>query len=315
MSTPSRPSRDALASRFPWPTPPDASAPPRWTGSGFLLEGHDGVLSVLSYLRDRSGWSDDLTAMHEAEAGADHPIDIASRARAIAEIGRHLGGHDDTIVEVGCSSGYTLHEIRRAFPDALVIGADYVGAPLQALGRAQPDLPLLQIDLTRCPLPDASVNALVALNVLEHIEDDAAAVRHIYRVLKPGGVAYIELPAGPGLFDVHDKVLMHYRRYTLHDAVDLFEAAGFTIEHPTHLGFLVWPAFVAVKLRNKRHLAATEEVQRAIVAKSIRGTKSSPAMRLAMRAETALSKLGSFPVGVRVVLTAVKPGASRSTRR
>ena len=119
-------------------------------------------------------------------------------------------------------------------------------------------------------------------------------------------MAYIEIPAGPRLFDVHDKVLMHHRRYTLGGAVALFERAGFAVERATHLGFLVWPAFVAVKLRNKRHLGASEEEQRAIVARSIRGTKSSPAMGLAMRLETALAKVTRFPVGVRVVLTAVK---------
>jgi ubiquinone/menaquinone biosynthesis C-methylase UbiE len=297
-------SRDALASRFPWPTPPGATAPPRWTGAGFQLDGHDD--GVLSYLREPSGWSDDLTAMHEAEAGADHPIDIASRERAVRELRRHLHGDASTIVDVGCSSGYMLHDLRRAFPEALLIGADYVGGPLQNLARTQPDLPLLQIDLTRCPLPDASVDALVALNVLEHIEDDAEAVRQIYRVLKPRGVAYIELPAGPALYDVHDKALMHCRRYTRRGAVRLFERAGFAVERLTHLGFLVWPAFVAVKLRNKRHLAASEAKQREILEKSIRQTRVSPAMALAMRAETAVAELVRFPVGVRVVLTAVK---------
>jgi SAM-dependent methyltransferase len=296
--------RDDLAARFPWPTPPGAGTSPRWTGAGFRVDGHDD--GVLSYLRERSGWSDDLTALHEAEAGADHPIDLASRARTVSELRRHLRGGTPTIVEVGCSSGYMLHELRAAFPEALVIGADYVGAPLRHLATTQPDLPLLQIDLTRCPLPDQSVDGLVALNVLEHIEDDALAVRQIHRVLKPGGVAYIEVPAGPRLFDVHDKVLMHHRRYTFRGAIDLFTRAGFRVERPTHLGFLVWPAFVAVKLRNKRHLAAREEEQQAIVAASIRGTKASPLMRLAMEVETALARLTRFPVGVRIVLTAIK---------
>jgi SAM-dependent methyltransferase len=296
--------RNELASRFPWPTPPGAGGSPRWTGAGFRVDEHDET--VLSYLRERSGWSDDLTAMHEAEAGADHPIDVASRARTISELARNLRGGHRTIVEVGCSSGYMLKELRSAFPDALVIGADYVGAPLRHLAETQPDLPLLQIDLTRCPLPDASVDGLVALNVLEHIEDDVGAVRQIHRILKPGGVAYIELPAGPALFDVHDKVLMHHRRYTFRGAVGLFARAGFRVERPTHLGFLVWPAFVAVKLRNKRHLSASDDEQTAIVAASIRGTKASPAMRLAMGIETALARVTRFPVGIRVVLTAVK---------
>ena len=143
--------RDDLASRFPWPALPGGSEPPRWTGAGFRVDGRDE--GVLAYFRESSGWSDELTAMHEAEAGAEHPIDLASRARAVSEVRRRLGAGSHRIVEVGCSSGYMLHELRREFPGSLVIGADYVGAPLRHLAREQPDLPLLQIDLDAVPAP------------------------------------------------------------------------------------------------------------------------------------------------------------------
>jgi SAM-dependent methyltransferase len=299
-----RATREDLAARFPWPTPAGARGAPQWTGAGFRVDGR--AEPLLSFVVEKSGWSDDLTAMHEADAGHDHPIDVASRERAIAELRRHVPS-SPTIVEFGCSSGWMLADLRAAFPEALVIGSDYVGGPLKELARSKPDLPILQIDLVRCPLPDACVDAVVALNVLEHIADDAGAVAQIHRVLRPGGVAYIEVPAGPALYDVHDKVLMHERRYTLRGLSRLFERAGFGVERATHLGFLVFPAFAVVKLRGKRHLAKSDEEQREVVRQSIRGTKKSPAMDLAMRAETALARaLPRFPFGVRCVLTAVK---------
>ena len=127
-----------------------------------------------------SGWTDELTSFHEDTAGANHPIDRASRRDAIGQLRRHIHENAPTILEVGCSSGFMLHEIRRHFPEAGVIGADYVRRPLDVLAAEMPEVPLLQFDLTQCPLPDQSIDAVVLLNVLEHIEDDAAAVRHSY---------------------------------------------------------------------------------------------------------------------------------------
>jgi SAM-dependent methyltransferase len=297
-------SRADLAAGFAWPAPPGSHGAPSWTGHGFTVDGQ--ATGVLSYLPAQSGWSDELTAMHESEAGADHPIDLASRGRAIAEVRPFVEGRPSTVLEVGCSSGYLLHDLRTAFPEALVVGADYVGAPLHALARSHPDIPLLQIDLVRCPLPDASVDAVIALNVLEHIEDDRGAIAQIHRVLRPGGVAYIELPAGPLLYDVHDKVLMHHRRYTLRGAARLFERAGFRVKNPSHLGFVVYPGFVAAKLRNKLHLLKNEAAQREVVAAMIRNTRSSRLMAAAMGLEKGLARFVRFPVGVRLTLTAVK---------
>lgn len=292
---------------FPWPTPPHADGAPEWTGSGFRVGA--ARVPMLSFVDTTSGWSDDLTELHEAEAGAGvHPMDVASRRRALRALERRLpAAGAPVILEVGCSSGFLLNDLRAAFPRALVIGADYVRRPLERLAERTPGVPLLHFDLTVCPLPDASVDAVVALNVLEHIPDDGAAIRQIHRVLRPGGVAVIEVPAGPRLFDVYDKLLMHHRRYTLGALERAFRAAGFVVDEASHLGFFVYPAFVAVKLANKRHLRAPEEKQREVVSKSIRGTGASPAMRLAMGLEEAVAERGvRYPVGVRCVLTAVK---------
>ncbi len=291
------------ASRFPWPLPPGARAAPRWTGAGFDVDGEH--VPWLAYIRERSGWSDELTAMHEAEAGDDHPIDIASRARAILELERSLAG-EGTIVDVGCSSGWMLRDLRRTFPRALVVGADYVSGPLARIAKADPSQPLMQLDLVNAPLPDGCLDAIVALNVLEHVEDDERATQQIHRMLKPGGVAIIELPAGEHLYDVFDKALMHRRRYATASATRLFERAGFTVERVTHIGFFVYPAFALVKLRNKRYLKKSEEEQKVIAASLIRQTKASGVMRRLMELETALRKVVRYPVGVRLAFTAVK---------
>ncbi len=297
----------SAATSFPWPKPSGASSV-RWTGSAFEVDGAE--KRVLTFAVGESGWTDDLTELHEDSGSGDHPIDVASRARAVEAI-RGTAAEGGTILEVGCSAGHTLRDLRRAFPDALVIGADYVPGPLEDLGRSMSGVPLLQLDLTRCPLPDRSVDAVVALNVLEHIEDDRAAVREIFRVLRPGGVAAIEVPAAPSLYDVYDQVLMHHRRYTRRGIVRLFEEAGFRVSGTSHLGFFVFPAFALVKLKNKRHMKRPEAERRAMVAASIQSTSKSAVLDALLGLERAAGKFVRYPVGIRCVLTASKPTDSR----
>ncbi len=115
-------------------------------------------------------------------------------------------------------------------------------------------MPLLQFDLRDCPLPDNSVDAVLMLNVLEHIDHDGLAMHHVRRVLRPGGVAVIEVPAGPELYDVYDELLMHYRRYTARGLRSLIEGCGLEVVRFTHLGALLYPAFYVVK-RSKSPLS------------------------------------------------------------
>jgi len=194
-----------------FPAPPGYSEPPFWTGQGFRVG--QIALPVLSYQVGASGWTDELTEFHEDVAGEDHTIDCSSREHAVSRLERWLPGSAPVVMDVGCSSGFVLKLLRKRLPKAAVVGADYVRAPLDKLSKVMPEVPLLQFDLVKCPLPDRSFEGVVCLNVLEHIENDFAAVQQLHRVLKPGGVVVFEVPAGPHLYDVYDKQLLHFRRY------------------------------------------------------------------------------------------------------
>ncbi len=294
---------------FPWPKPPGAAAPPRWSDGRFLLDGQP--RRVVCYDAGDSHWSPELTELHEAEAGSQHPIDRASRRLAVRSLVEYLPRDRATslILDVGCSSGFMMEEIQAALPRAVLVGSDYIQPPLEKLADRLPGLPLLQFDLRRCPLPDGCVDAVTALNVLEHIDDDQGALREIARILRPGGVAHIEVPAGPGCYDVYDEQLMHHRRYRRRDLLAKAVAAGLTVLRATHLGCLVYPAFWTVKRRGRRALVLPAAEKQAMVARQIRRTSDSALLGTALRLEEALGRFVSFPFGIRCVAVLRKPAA------
>ncbi len=145
------------------------------------------------------------------------------------------------------------------------------------------------------------------MNVLEHIDDDCEAVRQVARILKPGGVAVIEVPAGPHLYDLYDEHLQHYRRYSVRMLASLAATAGLTIVERSHLGCFVYPGFALVKRWNQRRSAAAPAVKQRIVGADITRTGGSWPLRQLFRCEGWLGRLISFPFGIRCVLVCRRP--------
>jgi SAM-dependent methyltransferase len=90
------------------------------------------------------------------------------------------------------------------------------------------------------------VDAIVLVNVLEHIEDDAALVAAAWRELAPGGALLLFVPAGPWLFGSLDRAFEHFRRYERSGLTQLLTAGGMEVENIHYVnapGMLAW--FVA----------------------------------------------------------------------
>jgi trans-aconitate methyltransferase len=286
---------------FDLPAPGGFKSQPLWNGVKFVYD--DQAVPVLEYSENFAGWSDDLTALHEAAAGDSHPIDLASRNDALAQVGQSLPSGQAVILEIGCSSGFLIKDLVKAFPQAVVVGADVVKEPLHKLARELPGVPLIRFDLLQCPLPEESVDIMVMLNVLEHIEDDVLALQNAFKLLKPGGSLVIEVPAGKYLYDSYDAQLHHFRRYSAAELRSKLTHAGFTVSRKSHLGFLLFPAFAAVKLLNK-----VRGQTKAIVHDQAASTSGSTLVAIAMKLEAKLSNLFSLPYGIRVLMTAKRSG-------
>ena len=290
---------------FAWPLLADSTSQPIWTDKGFDVGGihHD----ILSYDNHSSHWSAELTSLHEADAGRDHPMDLASREMAIRSLRRFVSAATPLILEVGCSSGYFLEALRMNWPKARLIGSDYFPEPLQALAARLPDVPILQFDLTTCPLPDACVDAVTALNVLEHIEDDVRALSQVRRILKPGGIVHIEVPSNPDLYDIYDEQLMHHRRYRVSELESKMRQAGLTVVRTTHLGFFPYPLFAAVKRQNKAKTNWPMERKKAWLSAQIKNTRRNPILQAMLAMELILGQWVSYPAGIRCVVVGQRP--------
>lgn len=289
---------------LPFPLPPPAGFvnSPVWDGSKFLIDGSSQL--VLEYSENFAGWSDDLTALHEEVSGDSHPIDIASRLDAITQVQECKPSGNAVIMEIGCSSGFLIRDLVQLFPDVSVIGADVVKEPLYRLAKSMRSIPLLRFDLLKCPLPRDSIDILIMLNVLEHIEDDKEALKRAFQLIKPGGKLIIEVPAGPTLYDDYDAQLQHFRRYSANELSDKLKGAGFHICRQSHLGAILFPAFASVKYLNK--LFPKKNIK-TIVKDSASKTGSSPLVKWAMNLESKYLQGTKLPFGIRVLVTAQKP--------
>ncbi len=101
---------------------------------------------------------------------------------------------------------------------------------------------ILSLAGDRVPLPDGSLDYVTALDVLEHVPDDSAVVRGFYRLLKPGGLAVITVPASMALWSDWDVGLHHYRRYARPQLRALFPDKEWDVVHVNYTNVVVYPA-------------------------------------------------------------------------
>jgi SAM-dependent methyltransferase len=99
--------------------------------------------------------------------------------------------------------------------------------------------PVLAASAGELPFTDASFDGAVLGEVLEHIEDDLAALREVARVVRPGGVVAASVPANPARFGPSDEWAGHHRRYTREALLELCAGAGLSVERLVPWGFPV----------------------------------------------------------------------------
>ncbi len=148
-------------------------------------------------------------------------------------------------LDIGAAGGGNTRVLRGAGWLSMALEYGATGAQI----ASERGLSVLRADATALPCANDAMDLVVAFDVLEHIDDDDAAVREIHRVLRPGGVALIAVPVDPRLWSAHDEAVGHVRRYTRSELLDLFNRNGFVIERARSWNVLLRPV-VALRRRS-----------------------------------------------------------------
>ncbi len=129
-------------------------------------------------------------------------------------------------LDAGCGTGsFAISLARKGF---LVFGIDLSMEGLRQLRQkaiaegVSQVVTEVQSDVEVIPFRDNSFDVIVCGEVLEHLVDDKSAVTDFHRVLKPGGVCIVTVPANPALWSCCDEYAGHYRRYTKEGLINLF---------------------------------------------------------------------------------------------
>lgn len=152
-----------------------------------------------------------------------------------AWIGRRFAPHlGRRVLEVGAGIGTITQEIERGREQVIALEMDpfYVDR-LKNLFRDRPHVrPMLSevASTDWAGLKREGIDTVVLSNVLEHIEDDAQAIRNFRQVLPVGGTLLILVPALPALFGAMDEAVGHFRRYTKRSLAEVITRNGFSLE-------------------------------------------------------------------------------------
>lgn len=101
------------------------------------------------------------------------------------------------------------------------------------------------------PINDARFDLVCMFDVLEHIEDDDAALHALHHLLLPGGRVLLTVPAYPWMWSSHDTSLHHKRRYQRSALAKKIQAAGLCIHRLTHFNTLLFPLAALARLKDK----------------------------------------------------------------
>ena len=188
-----------------------------------------------------------------------HPWWQARTRLVLAILARQEISPPARILDAGCGWGVTLEALEECG-----FRASGLDVSRQALERLDgPGRQLIEADLT-CPLGASALNhaafdAVLALDVIEHLDDDGAALTVLGRLLRPGGLLILSVPALPELFSEFDQVQGHRRRYQPDDLRAAFDRTGLLIEQLFWWGSWLVPLFRARRQPSQAHAGQLPE--------------------------------------------------------
>ncbi len=216
---------------------------------------------------------------------------------------------DFQLLDVGCGAGNMIHHLSHY---GQVKGLEIDERPTKKARERGYDVQ--QFDATQpMPFSDDTFDAVTALDVIEHNEDDMAILADSYRILKPGGHMIITVPAFMWLWTHNDDLNAHVRRYTAGELKEKLLSTGFKVDRVTYNNFFVFP-LAATLLLLRRSSDAKKELASHHVSEDEYQVEMEPASPMVNAILTQVGKVESglirhinLPFGTSLIAIAQKP--------
>jgi ubiquinone/menaquinone biosynthesis C-methylase UbiE len=179
-------------------------------------------------------------------------------ARALAAEGLPANAE---VLDAGCGTGGLLLRARDWPTRAHWSGIDFMPLACElARKRCGPEVDIRQASITALPYDDARFDAVVSADVICQVDNPEVAMAEFFRVLRPGGILVINVPAYMWMWSYHDDTVHTKHRYTRPEIAVLLRDAGFTTRQLTHWNALPFPV-VWAKRKLFRTASDTSDVK------------------------------------------------------
>jgi len=220
----------------------------------------------------------------------------------------HLASSGKTkLLEIGCATGEFIQQIVENQNLEITGSEIYLKGLLYAKNNL-PNVDFIQFDVTQGVVGE-EFDLIVAFDVIEHIENDVAALTNINKMLRKGGSLIITVPQHMFLWSNLDEILKHKRRYSRRELVTKLRENGFDIGYATSFLFALFPVMLFSRIFDRRldHSQSDELNSVALKKRVVFPKPLNWILDQFMRIDEALIRLGvSLPFGGTLVVVARK---------
>lgn len=208
---------------------------------------------------------------------------------------------DREVLDVGTGMGGSLDHLA-AYGSVMGVEGD-ADAVAFCHERGHPDV--FQATLPPIPLEADRFDLVTCLDVLEHVDRDQALLDDARRVLKPGGLCLISVPAFEWMWGRQDVVAHHKRRYRADGVRELMQGSGFEIVRLSYFNFLLFPPIAGIRLAAR--LSRRDDAERSDFDRHGGTGRVNAALARVFGSEAGLLKRRDLPFGVSIVAVGRKP--------